>query len=398
MKKLLLFLSVLMFLQCKTNTGKQSERELPEIDVSRNYPEKVMYLQDIAKVEYIPLETNDIALMSNYAKIFYVSDNYIITANIGEGDVIVFDGKGKSKFSFNKKGQSGTEYNNMQTIAFDEKAKEVFISNWVSSTNRTCLVYTEDGKFKRVFSFPDNLLPREMYSFDDETLFVYDEFGMLQGENYSNKPYSKISKMDGSVVETLNIHLPVRMHNRIVIEISIEGQQGWMPVTSPISYHRSYGNNFLIADWSSDTIYRLTPRMELQPMIVRTPSLLNSDPKTVLSNELVTDKFIFFTKAVFDFEMAKRSRLFPPVKSLMYDFQTGQLNEYKLINKDFEAGEVVFNTSITPGNTGVYILDVPQLFEADEAGKLKGELKQLLKSLDIEDNPVLVKVTFNHNS
>jgi len=70
-----------------------------------------MYLQDIAHVEYIPLETNTNTLLRSNVRIVYVSDNYIIASNAQDGDIFVFDGRGKSKFSFNRKGQSGTDYN-----------------------------------------------------------------------------------------------------------------------------------------------------------------------------------------------------------------------------------------------------------------------------------------------
>jgi len=34
------------------------------------------------------------------------------------------------------------------------------------------------------------------------------------------------------------------------------------------------------------------------------------------------------------------------------------------------------------------------LFDLDDKGELKGDLKELLKKLDAEDNPVLVKIKF----
>jgi len=231
-----------------------------------------------------------------------------------------------------------------------------------------------------------------MYNFDDKTLLVYDDFGLNQNE-YSANPYLLIDKNNGNVVDALDIHLPVRISNRVIIEVEVDGKKGNAALTLYINNNRSFGENFLIADWSSDTIYRLTPQKELLPVMVRKPSIQNSDPKIVISNELVTDKYIFLTKAVFDFEVAKNSRMFPTM-NLMYDFNSGQLSEYKLINKDYEARDVGFATAQTPKNTGVYTLDIARLFEADEAGKVKGDLKQLLKMLDEDDNPVLVKVSF----
>lgn len=42
---------------CREN--KQSTNELIIVDVTKNYPEKELILQDFMDVEYIPLETND---------------------------------------------------------------------------------------------------------------------------------------------------------------------------------------------------------------------------------------------------------------------------------------------------------------------------------------------------
>ena len=389
MKKMFVCLAILLFSQCK----QQEVKDLAEIDVSQKCTEREMVLQDIASVEYIPFETNDNTLMSANFRIVYVSDNYILVTNSSNDDVFVFDGKGKSKFSFNNKGQSGMEYISLYCVAFDEKAKEIFVSNRYSAEPKF-LVYNEDGKFKRSFPFPPDFSPRDLYSFDDETLLVYDEFG-LNNNNYSHKPYVLLSKKDGSMVDSLGIHLPVRVSNRVTFEVEDDGQMTTGSMTLSIPNNRSYGSSFLIVDWSSDTIYRLTPKKELQPVIVRTPPVQKSDPKIILSNELATDKYIFFAKVVFDFEAAKESGPGAlPAASLLYDFETGQLNEYKLMNKDYEARGVRFDVAITPENTGVYTLDVSRLLEADETGKVKGELKQLLKTLDEEDNPVLVKVRF----
>ncbi|MDR2038919.1 MAG: 6-bladed beta-propeller [Bacteroidales bacterium] len=391
MKVIVYFLVVLIFSQCKMSSNNSGTGDFVEIDISKKYPEKEVYIQDIAKVEYIPLETNSSTLMRSSARIVHVSDNYIIVTNASDGDVFVFDGNGKSKFSFNHKGKSGTDYNRLYSIAFDEQAKEIFIFDRASAHPKF-LVYAEDGEFKRILESPSNFLPRDVYNFDDNTLLVYDEYG-LSTNKYSNKPYMLISKKDGSIIDTLDIYLPDRVSNKVYFEVEVNGQKMTTSLNLNMFNNRSYGKDFLIADWSSDTIYRLTSQKKLQPLIIRKPSVQNSEPKTVITNELITDKFIFMGKGTLDFELAKKANTFPTM-SLMYDFETGQLSEYKLINRDFESSNVGFYPAITSENTGVMTLVVSRLFEADEAGKIKGELKQVLELLDEEDNPILMKIKF----
>ena len=391
LKMAVIFIIVLVLFQCKSGTGKYETGNLAEIDISKKYPVQELYLQNIAKVEYIPLETNKNTLMRSGSTIVHVSDDYIIASNKTDGDVFVFDGKGKSKFSFNRKGPNGAmEYRNLIGITFDEKAKEIFIYD---GTNNKWFVYAEDGKLIRTFACHFSKFSPDLYNFDDETLFAYDEFGVMFQARYSNKPYCFISKKDGSIVDSLNIYLPFRVSNWKIVNAEINGKSRRQGLNISMTNNKSYGKNYLIADWSHDTIYRLTPQKELQPLIVRKPSVQDAEPKIIISNYLATDKFILLGKVILDFERVVR-REGVSKTTLKYDFETGQINECKLINKHFEAQVIEFKDAITPENTCVALLDVALLFEENEAGKIKDELKELLKTLDEEDNPVLMKIKF----
>ena len=390
------FFAILMLMQCKPGTGKSAAGELMEIDVSKDYPSKELYLQDIATVEYIPLETTINTLMRfRTDAIIHVSDDYIIAKNYNDGDIFVFDGQGKSKFSFNHKGQGPMEYNVLWDVAFDEKAKEIFVFDLF---NPKIHVYAEDGEYKRTLAAFSGLKDINMYNFDDETLLVYDNSNVrsqdVSDRKYSNRPYLFISKDDGSTVDSLNIHLPVRLSNAAVWRGEQNGQQMTYSVSIPITTNRSYGKNFIIADWSCDTIYRLTTNKELQPMIVRKPPMQSTDHKILISNFLTTNKFILLGIHVMDYQLLKDNGNIAQ-KQIMYDFETGQANEYKFKNEDItSSNNVRIWETITPENTGVSMYDVSFLFDMDEKGEIKGDLKELMKSLVLDDNPVLVKIKF----
>jgi len=391
-KSLIVMVIALIFFQCRSGAGKSVAGELAEIDVTKDYPQKEFFLQDIAKVEYIAFETNDNALMGRAVKVFHVSDDYIIAANLLEGDVFVYNGNGKWKYSFNHKGQGPKEYVYLNSIAFDEKAKEIFVSEWYSS-NPKILVYAENGEYRRTLSCPPNFWPN-LYNFNDETLFVYDEYGIFRMEDYSKKPYLFMSKKDGSFTDSLNIYLPVRLSSVSVWEGEKDGQPVIFSRGMRISYNRSYGKNFLIADWSADTIYSLTPQKELQPLLVRKPPMQSTNPKILLSNFLATDKFILLGVHHMDYDAIRNGQGITQ-KQLMYDFRTGETNVYRLKNRDITTStNVPIWDAITPENTGITTYNPGFLFELDSRGEIKGDLKAVLNTLTDEDNPVLVKIKF----
>ena len=281
------------------------------------------------------------------------------------------------------------------SITFDEKAKEIFVFDLY---NPKIHVYAENGEYKRTLATPSDLQEISMYNFDDETLLVYDKAGVwgqeVSDKSYADKPYLLISKNDGSIVDRLNIHLPVRLSNAAVWQGEQGGQQMTYSTGIPITTNRSCGKNFIIADWSCDTIYKLTPNRELQPMIVRKPPMQSTDPKILISNFLTTTKFILLGVYVMDYKILK-NRGNITQKQLMYDFETGQINEYRFINKDITSStNVMIWEATTPENTGVSMYDISFLFDLNEKGKIKGDLKELLNSLDEEDNPILMKVKF----
>ena len=366
--------------------------DLPTIDVTNQYYQKEIYMQDVAKVEYIPLETNDKSWMWSYIKIFYMSEDYIIASNESDGDIFVYDGKGKRKYSFNHKGQGAEEYIRINSIAFDETAKEIFVSVWITD-NPEILVYAENGAYKRTLPCPSNFWPY-LYNFDDETLLAYDVYGIFEMEGYANRPYLFISKKDGRFTDSLNIYLPVRISNTARWVGEIDGKKGNIAQSISIGCNRSLGKNFLIADWSADTIYRLTPQKKLQPLIVRKPPMQSTDPKKIVSNYFATDKFMLLGVWGMDYEAMKNNQPLSQ-RQIMYDFRTGEVNVYRLKNGDISARhEVTLSDAITPENIGVAVYSASYLLDLDKKGELLGDLKELVKTLDEKEKTVLMKMKF----
>ena len=72
----------------------KKEQGLVTLDVTKDYPEKKIVLQDLADVKYIPLETKKNALLPNSAGCLgYVSDSLIV-ARTSDNEIVLFNGDG----------------------------------------------------------------------------------------------------------------------------------------------------------------------------------------------------------------------------------------------------------------------------------------------------------------
>jgi hypothetical protein len=211
---------------------------------------------------------------------------------------------------------------------------------------------------------------------------------MPRQSTYSENPYLLISKKDGSNNHIPDIKLPVRYNTNIVmgerngaIAINV-----FMPPN--IIY---YGQDFVITDISSDTIYKIIRKSELTPFLIRTPSVHLSDPLTVWSSMLTTDKFTVLLKATKD-EINKTF-----IKdTLIHDYNTGETNKVTFVNDDYPSVKWshFVDAQILQKNVAASLLQLPSLYEAYERKQLKGNLEKLVATLDEDDNPIVMIVEF----
>jgi len=395
MKQTVIFiLLAMMLIGCQSGSQQSKIGELVEIDISNSYPKKEIHLQDVADIEYVALEITDDVLLSQSSRLSYISNNYIAFYDYRQGAIFVFNRNGTIASHFNHRGQGDKEYNYISSMIFDEKNGEIFIFDTPLPSIHRILVYSLSGEYKRTLNYADDLNITG-YNFDDETMLVYDINGLMQNEEYSEKPYMFMSKKDGSIVSELDIRLPVRYSNRGRISITDEsGRPTSAGFVITLTNNRFYGPDLVIADMSSDTIYRLTKNKELTPLIVRTPSVHSSEPRTIWATDLVTDKFIIFAKATLDFELVSRTQQVP-MASFYYEFETGETSDVSFVNDDFPSGRSSPDGVDTPQkNLAVRVIQVFTLKEAYENQQLKGELEKLVSTLDEEDNPIVMIVKF----
>lgn len=108
---------LIMFLSIMTGCGKNTQpaNEVSTVDVTAKYPYKELILQDFMDVEYIPLETTDEFLCMG--SLWGVGKDVIVATNFnGDGNIFIFDRKGKALKKINRKGQGNEEYSSYSRI------------------------------------------------------------------------------------------------------------------------------------------------------------------------------------------------------------------------------------------------------------------------------------------
>ena len=82
MNKNLILLTLLFMIVSQAVSAQSRTKNLPVIDLLKDYPTKQKNIKDIAELEYIALETTDDVLLSDNAVLSYVSDNYILVHDL----------------------------------------------------------------------------------------------------------------------------------------------------------------------------------------------------------------------------------------------------------------------------------------------------------------------------
>jgi hypothetical protein len=236
-----------------------------------------------------------------------------------------------------------------------------------------------------------------IYNFDDETLFGYDEYGILSNE-YNANPYLFISKKDGSIVSILERSLPKRYADRLLFDGKNEKGEKQTKVLALTGYVNNWSNvnNFVISDLSSDTIFQLTHDKKLIPLITREPSVHANDVRIFLTSELKTDKFMLLNLVKINFEkILKNIREHEgfSISTLLYNFTNNQIYDVQLYNADCEkyCCYQFADTNIAE-NSGAVLMNIYNIISQKD--EVSGKLKQIAKILNEEDNPVLMIVKF----
>lgn len=383
------FFLVCMLLLVGSQGMRAQSNSLPVIDLSKNYPLEKLRLQDMASVEYVPLETTDDILLSGNAALSAVGDKYILVHEFQLGDIYLFDRHtGKLKSHFNHKGGSGMEYTWIKNgTILDEKAEEIYVCS------QFIQVYSLEGKYKRTLKI--NCFDHDMsiFNYDDQSLLIYDDIVIEPGreKETTHTPYRFISKKDGSPMGTLDIYFPQR------VPLAIAQQEGnmWRPYKFSYPSNARFGDDLMLMNVSSDTLYKLSPQKRLTPIFTRTPSVYASKLRNIWMPLLTTDKFMLFGTFVIDFNSTGGK-----IPKFMYDFKTGQVKKVSIMDQELNYGirgprewDSGSGTAIAK-NMSAEFVSAPAMLEAYQKKRLKGNGNEVAKNLLEDDNQVVRILTF----
>ena len=367
--------------------GQYIESLLPRIDVNKEYPVKEIFLQDVADIEYIPLETNENMLFQG--TIAAVSDKGMLGMSQQEGKLFLFDRSGKAKNFICRKGDGPEEYNDIQNVDVDWQRGEIYVLGAPSKV----YVYTLDGTYKRTLDTKVNIRQRDMLNYSADKLVLFKEKANVgkEGEITAYHPVMLLDK-SGKTIDSLQYVKDWEAS----LSIRIDGNENWKAYLY-CEVMLGQGGETYLNDMASDTVYQINKKTnELFPILLRTPSVRDSEGgKYYLRLEGVTSRYYFLKCQISSLNMKGMVIKDDKSYSLVYDRQTGEIFRPTFRNKDFPSEEWSYMMRSNGEKDCVYQkLESFALKEALEEGQLEGSLKTVAQGLDEDDNPVIMVVRF----
>lgn len=393
-KEIALYSFFLFVFVMSCSLDKQLHKELPYIDVNKDYPEMEINLTNIADIAYLQLNTDSSDFVYK-GSINYVTQNTIVVTDQSSNSVLFFSKDGSPKSRFNRMGQGPEEYMDAAYVMYDEAADDVYISPDFSNYIN---VYSSSGEYKRKLTLPQNNIGGQMAFLGDQSILVYDNTKKWQStieENSNDKiTFSKqaadssfylISKADGTVLEYIN--LP-----RNNIDLSYSDPAGTFFAQVNYARVRKSPDGLFLFNPESDTIFLYNKDKFLTAFMHKKPLLSKLNPLIVM--DICMDVGDFQFMSVYFYSMEGKS---PEAKYYMQDKKTDEIFRQKFILPDYKGKDFYFNPRLQNYSEKEYHfeLDVFELKEAYRENKLSGKLKELATTLnEDEDSNIFVFVDF----
>lgn len=363
MKTNIFHLLLLMLLGTGCADTKRPASDITVIDINQIHPEKVLNGgEDIASVEIIPLETNDEFLCGGEVVAF--TDEIIVYRNFSfkGGEIFLFDRQGKALKKINRQGPGGEEYEVNYDVVYDDSNKELYVNTMMSGV----VVYDLEGNFKRRFRQINHTAYWEMENYDRESLICY------TCDEHVEHPVFLISKQTGEKIRDIVVPYKKR------IFVYPEGTMG-----TGKSLIKT-GNEFIIFEPSSDTIYSLDPQESvLHPFLCRTPPIQTMHIPIFFRPDTKVGHFLFVTWLKKEYNSEKQY----PFESWVYDCRNGKFYNMLSFPKLFGG---LGADAVHESRNNVFLVEFP----AHNANpNWEKWAKGVTANLKEDDNPVLFIVT-----
>ena len=257
--RILILLPLCSLLGCRQNSNNKAD-DIVVIDVINNIGkyQDIFISEFVSELEYIPLETSENCLIAGVRSILVTPTHIFAQIHLSVGGSVIlpgatrcyaFDRNGRFLCEIGRVGQGPGEYQSILGLFIDEKSQLLYIE-----THRTLLEYSYDGVFRRSIRKPQNKNEFPIR----EVMFVRDNLFIGHSPNYrGNEPYNFVLFNDsGRIIKTFDNHIKFEQTND---GFSTTDQS--MPPFRVSEY-------IYVKEYSNDTLYCLNEQNELIPQFV----------------------------------------------------------------------------------------------------------------------------------
>jgi hypothetical protein len=374
MTKTKLFLLNFLLLILFANCSQEPKELIPTLDLDKKYKTNSIKLQDIAKVEYIPIET--IKGKPFNGDVCVVTDDIIILRCYATNEIFIFNRQGKFINSFKKQGKGPEEHGALCKIYYNSNDKEILIMDkWRNNFK----IYDLKGNFKRKFYYPKG-------DFSDAILFNEDlilhRFVVKDKFDYD---FVAVSSIDGYIKTDLGPKIKNRVQN-FFFDKTIKKLYALYYNSVLINSKGIYLNSL-----SNDTIYNYNYQNKLEPIILKRTRMKNHKAPKIGFLYADSRDYLFIKKTTISKkELGKADK---GIINYAFNKQTKQITESVLYNADYKS---IKNIELgIKMQCGSYAKLTPtiDLIDANENGELNTKLSKIASKLHENDNPVIMITT-----
>lgn len=367
MRKLILFLLLLLVVSCGSNTRDYVDGIIV-FDNNLNYPETKLKLSDVADIRYIRLKGMDegflVANLNNKGGNLFTDGRTIYIKQ--ERCIYVYDMEGNPLRKLDRIGNGPEEYKYINSFWVDPEENSVYVYD-----GRGLLVYDTLFAFKRRVQYSSSLM-HSMVPVNNKDVLLHDK---LKG--YSNKaPYLLGSETSGELHP-----LPVILDRPYVHDF-----EGMLEHPALI-----YGQGgIFMCNMCSDTVRWLDRSLNVSARFVDKTAYEKPDIMAVPAFE--TDDYLFFSlifSPIANPDMEERAFVFDKRDHKIYRLPNAQNRKFAL------ATDYCFLTCRNNTLNEDYAVVLYQAIDLiDNKDILPGELRKIAETMNENDNPVLGLIKF----